>query len=293
MLSTLLQAGNKDWLIIGSNGAIGSELCFHLKSFYKKENSPKRIQERFHSREEYLEVALDFSSNNSFYRPLGIIYCGGRGGFGISSECAAQQAKDFKVFCERISLLPRVDKVINISSLGAYISSIASPYQTLCNSNECNLSYYLGNRSLNLRLPSMYGWNRNSSAYHGLIGTILKNLYLRRPTNIYSRMETRRNYISTDLLFAKILSNGLGSGSVLDRSGSLNIRATASLSVFDISSKIFRITRLRPLVKLLEPSSIHSEHHLFRRLESDTIYLNDALEGWIKKRWIRAAHQSL
>jgi len=113
-----------------------------------------------------------------------------------------------------------------------------------------------------------------------------KNLRERRSTDIYARMETRRNYLSMNQLATHLL-RPQAEGYCLDRSGIVNVQAAISLSVFELCRRFFKSVHLLPLVRLREPSPIDAEDHHPSRLPDAKLIINDQVEEWIKWQWMR------
>jgi hypothetical protein len=285
MLSSYLQTATHDWLIVGSNGSIGSELTHGLRCFGGPgQDGP--MDSHPHASEDYVSACLLLAHRHASDRPLRVVFSGGKGGFSLSEESCYQQERAFSEFCQRIEQVARLDKLILISSLGAHCSKLASAYLRLVLFKEkCQLQH-LGPKSLILRLPSMYGWNRHERRHHGLIGVLYRHLRLRRTTDIYARMETRRNYLCMNQLSPLLLRAGI-EGSVLERSGVINIQAAINLSIVDVCGSFLRATRQRPSLRLMTPSQVDAEHHYPTLLDGDKLIVNDHLDAWIKSQWLQ------
>lgn len=283
MLSSFLHSQNRDWLVVGSNGSIGSEILHSLELACAPE-AAKPTLSCHHSHNDYGQAADRLLQDHSRGQPLRIVFCGGRGGFSLSDVSADEQQKAFEDFCRGLRNQHSLEKVVLISSLGAHCSEISSAYRRLVFTKEENVMDHLPGRNLILRLPSMYGWNRGGRRHHGLIGVLLRHLRLRRSTDIYARMETRRNYLSMNQLGPLLLRAGMG-GICLDRLGIVNIQATLNLSIFDICTSFFRTTHLRPTVRLMEPSRVDAENHYPTLLNDANMMIHDRLDAWIKWQW--------
>lgn len=234
MQITLLSGIGRDWLVMGSNGAIGSELTKALQhSQLIDAGQPPIIQS--HPWDLYGSAAVDVLRTRSTDRQISLLFCCGKGGFSLPQSSADLQHRAFSEFCDQLRSWSRLDRFIFVSSLGAHCSRVASPYSQLIRANENCLQQAFDQRALILRLPSIYGYNYDAYRYHGLVGVMLMNLCLRRPTSIYARMETRRNYLSISRVARTLVADRPG-GAWLEVGGLLNIQASISLSIFDICS---------------------------------------------------------
>jgi hypothetical protein len=285
MLTTLVRHERHDWLIIGSNGAIGSEVTYVLANS-STDTTSACIQSKEYAHSSYTEASIDLVQRHNSRAPLRILYCGGKGGFSLNETSCAQQYQDFEYFCEAIKQTPRLEKVILISSLGVQCSSLESPYRSLMAKKENSIVRHLADKSLILRLPSIYGYNRHTRRHHGLIGVMHRNLRQRKSTDIYARMETRRNYLSISHLVPELLRSKPG-GRCIDGRGIVNVQAAISLSVFDLCKCYFHSIHLRPCVRLKTPSPIDAEDHHPSRLTDAKLIINDQLCAWIKWQWMR------
>jgi nucleoside-diphosphate-sugar epimerase len=164
---------------------------------------------------------------------------------------------------------------------------VGAPYSQLVRSNEETVLTNFGERSLILRLPSLYGYHERAQRFHGLIGVILHNLRIRCPTGIYARLETRRNYLSIRRVAALLVRNRPGAG-LLDENGYLNIQSSINLSVFDICTSFFRAVRQRPILKLMQHSLVDAEHHYPSAVYGARVIVNDPIGEWVRWQWNRS-----
>ena len=292
METTLLSSSWRDWLVVGSNGAIGSELtkALFLECSRKSDCSLHRIQ---HSHGAYASIARKLvHRRGKVRRPLRLLFCGGKGGFSLSRESGEEQREAFRSFCEGLDHLDDLDKFIYVSSLGAHCSRIQSTYSSLIWENEQVVRSAFGRQSLILRFPSMYGYNQRERRYHGLVGVIFRNLRIRCPTRVYARLETRRNYLSIHRL-APLLVRDKAGGGLLDERGEVNIQSTMSLSVFDVCTHFFRAIKQRPTLKLVQHSALDEEHHYPSALAGAKFCINDPIGEWVSLHWKRSAPSSL
>ncbi len=290
METTLLPGPRCDWLVVGSNGAVGSELTRALlRSSYIDDSRP--VDMRVHPRDSYAEASLDLVRSRSSCHPLRLVFCAGKGGFSLAQASAEQQYRAFDKFCRLLAPSVGIDKFVLVSSLGAHCSRLGVPYSQLVRSNEEAVLANFGERALILRFPSLYGYHDRAKRYHGLIGVILRNLKIRRSTGIYARLETRRNYLSIRRL-ATLLVRDRPGGALLEVNGYLNILSSINLSVFDVCSSFFRAVRQRPVLKLVEHSLVDAEHHYPDSVHGARIIVNDPIAEWVSWQWNRAVHLS-
>ena len=270
---------------------IGSE----LKALVLAVNSRKTLSALRtidHPIESYLDaVQVLIQAESSDARPLRIVFCAGKGGFSLDQSSAALQAKMFESLCNQLRYESSIEKLIFISSLGARCSKLPSPYQSLMRTNEKVALSVFPDRSLILRMPSLYGVNSHSNSLHGLIGLMLANLRRRVPTDIYSHLETRRNYLSICSI-SKYLRGNFAMDDLFRRKGVLNIQASSSKSVYEISSHFWRAVRLRPILRLRNPEPLSSEYHFPYKLDGARLIIRDDVESWIKAQWIRCSLRS-
>lgn len=290
METALLSGHGRDWLVVGSNGAVGSELTMALlRSSYI--DGSRALDVRVHPRESYAEASLDLVQSRSSCHPLRLVFCAGKGGFSLAQDCAEQQYQAFDKFCRLLAPSVDLDKFVLVSSLGIHSSGIGVPYSQLVHSNEEAVLANFGERALILRLPSLYGYNDRAQRYHGLIGVILRNLKNRCSTGIYSRLETRRNYLSIRRL-ATLLVRDRPGGALLEANGRLNIQSYINLSVFDVCSSFFRTVKQRPVLKLMEHLLVDAEHHFPSVLPAAKVIVNDPICEWVSWQWKRSVHLS-
>jgi nucleoside-diphosphate-sugar epimerase len=287
METTLLSGPEHDWLVVGSNGAIGSELTRALlRSQYTDSSRP--VDVTVHPHGSYAQASLDLLIRRAGSHPLRLLFCAGKGGFSLTEASAEQQYQAFDNFCQLLTRSVGLDKFVFVSSLGAQCSRVGAPYSQLVRSNEETVLTNFGERSLILRLPSLYGYHDRAQRFHGLIGVILRNLRIRCPTGIYARLETRRNYLSIRRLAALLVRDRPG-GALLEASGFLNIQSSVNLSVFDVCSSFFRTVRQRPILKLMKHSFVDAEHHYPAAIRGARVIINDPIGEWISRQWNRSA----
>lgn len=290
METTLLPGPGRDWLVVGSNGAVGSQLTKALlRSSYIDGSRP--VDVRVHSRDSYAEASLDLVRSRYSCHPLRLVFCAGKGGFSLAQASAEQQYQAFEKFCRLLAPSVGIDKFVLVSSLGAHCSRLGVPYAQLVRSNEEAVLANFGERALILRLPSLYGYHERAERYHGLIGLLLRNLKIRHSTEIYALLETRRNYLSIRRL-ATLLVRDRPGGTLLEGNGLLNIQSSINLSVFDVCSSFFRAVRQRPVLKLVEHSLVDAEHHYPDDVHGDRIIVNDPVIEWVSWQWNRSVHLS-
>jgi nucleoside-diphosphate-sugar epimerase len=290
METTLLSGPGRDWLVVGSNGAVGSELTQALlRSSYIDGSRP--VDVRVHPHHSYAEASLDLVLSRSSSHPLRFVFCAGKGGFSLAQASAEAQFQAFDKFCRLLAPSVDLDKFVFVSSLGAHCSLLGAPYSQLIRSNEETVLAYFGERSLILRLPSLYGYHDRAQRYHGLIGVILRNLKTRCPTGIYARLETRRNYLSVRRL-ATLLVRDRPDGALLEANGCLNVQSSVNLSVFDVCGSFFRAVKQRPILKLMDHSLVDAEHHCPGVVYGARVIVNDPIGEWVSWQWNRSVHLS-
>lgn len=290
METTLLPGPERDWLVLGSNGLVGSEVTRALvRSSYIDGSCP--VDVRIHPRDSYAEASFDLVRSRSNYHPLRLVFCAGKGGFSLAKDSAEQQYEAFDKFCRLLAPSVGIEKFVLVSSLGAHCSRLGVPYSKLVCSNEEAVLANFGERALILRFPSLYGYHDRAQRYHGLIGVILQNLKLRRPTGIYARLETRRNYLSIRRLATLLVSDRPG-GALLEANGCLNIESSINLSVFDVCNSFFRTVKQRPILKLIEHSLVDAEHHYPGAVHGARILINDPIGEWVSWQWYQSVQLS-
>jgi hypothetical protein len=288
METTLLSGPGHAWLVVGSNGAIGSELTRALlRSSYF--DSSRHLDVRLHPRVNYAQASIDMLLGLPCSNQLRLLFCAGKGGFSLAEASADQQYQAFEKFCQLLTRSVGLDKFVFVSSLGAHCSRLGAPYSQLIRSNEETVLTKFCDRSLILRMPSLYGYNDQANRYHGLIGVILQNLKICRPTGIYTRLETRRNYLSIRRLAAQLVRDQPG-GALLEANGILNIQSSINLTVFDVCASIFRTAKQRPILKMIQHSPVDAEHHCPSALYGAKVIINDPISEWVSWQWNRSVH---
>lgn len=284
MDSTLLRHDDHCWLVIGSNGLIGSEMASALSRCGRRASAMHQTTVTYRSGD-YVNENLNLLDRHGD-QPLHIIFCAGKGGFSLSEKIAQLQHHHLQAFLQSVDRhYPSLRTMAIISSLGCACSGIASPYADLMRRNEEMVIGMFQQRSSILRLPSIYGYNNIKKIYGGLIGVMMRNLFTRKTTKIFAKLETRRNYLSAECVAGALCSGRqpfLWSGQ-----GIINIQAPMSLSVFDVCSAIFRAIKRRPLVNLVTCSPVDSESHYPSAVAGASMIVNDELNLWIRKEWIR------
>ncbi len=287
METTLLSASGHDWLVVGSDGAIGSELTTAL--LLSSPTPGVSAVRKGHPHDSYRETVTDvLRARRDSGRPLRLLFCGGKGGFSLSKESAEKQHEAFDLFCRDIGSSFDLEKFVFISSLGARCSQLVSHYSSLIEDNEQTVQNVFHGRSLILRLPSMYGYSFRARRFHGLVGIMLRNLRIRRPTGIYARLETRRNYLSIHRL-APLLVRQSSRGGALDQTGILNVQSTVGLSILDVCTHFFRAIKQRPILKLVRHSQLDEEHHYPSKLTDAKLCVIDPIGEWVSLHWKRSA----
>lgn len=289
MRSAIVIGNTCDWIIVGSSGFIGSHFLHSLSGTDAGHDSCQpNVVSLTHHYSESADVLSSLVTRYSSGNQIRVIYCAGKGGFSLSAAHALEQAYDFQKFISNISVNVEISQFILISSLGAHCSNIESPYRTLVMQKEADTILYLPDRSLILRLPSMYGCSIASHSFHGLIGIMYRNILLRKPTTITSRLGTRRNYLSMNNLSAN-LRNHRTNSFILDRYGHLNIQASLELTIHEICSCFHSVLHYRPEVLLGGIRVIDAEDHYPSRLYDARITLNDNLPSWIQWQQTRCS----
>lgn len=285
MQSALFNSATSHWLVVGSNGLIGSDIATALHRSSLLTASPPLLLNDYDP-SQYVRANLEFL-NGIPLQGLRILFCAGRGGFSIGNEIAEHQIGQWQAFCQQLkdTRLP-VEKIIFISSLGCACSELTCPYTHLVQAQEAFLLDTWNEQALIIRLPSMYGYNRSKMKYGGLIGVMMQNLKLRRSTSIYARMETRRNYLSSQRMASTLFADA--NLHHLCRQGILNIQASLSMTIYDVCSMMFQATRKRPCITLQKQRVIDSESHFPSTLKDAKLVINDNLKSWIRQEWIKS-----
>lgn len=290
MQSTLYAGDRFDWLVVGSNGLIGNEISAALRRSKLTSGLAPLAVETYAS-PAYGKHNLDLLAKAQA-KPIRIFFCAGKGGFSIGQDIATKQIDDLKEFSR--ALIEQgflIDKFILISSLGCLCTRHQiNPYSRLNDAKESFVTSFWNDRSLIIRLPSMYGFNQCKKNYGGMIGVMINNLRQRRCTGVYGRLETRRNYLSSSQLSASLFSDLHQHH--LDQQGVLNVQAEFSVSIFDLCSLFFKLLKMRPAIKLMAAAAVDSESHYPFMVKGAKLILNDQLEHWIHQEWMRAGQQS-
>ena len=172
---TLFKSESLNFLVVGSNGNIGSEIVTRLRN--QPQNFPP-VRSWISAKCEpvnYPRIAKSLLLYQNISEiNVDIFFAAGRGGFGLIEQDALVQLTNFTNFCRSLQdSAVRLRKFYLISSLGAHRSKLSSIYSTLCNCIESEAISQFGSNVLILRLPSIYGFNQNTQKYHGLVGQLL------------------------------------------------------------------------------------------------------------------------
>ena len=280
-ISFVFSTNNDLFVIIGSNGLIGS-----------------KILENFERRKEYFdiinikEINYDFIFETIFsfldcekkkkYIRFYLIYCAGKGGFSLDSENADNQIIRFENFVRRIYQEDFENmKFFLISSLGCFLSKIDTPYKKLMQSNENFVLLF--KESYILRLPSIWGFNKNNNEPKGLIGNLIFSIKNLSESKIFGDLNTSRNYISADTIGIKLfqfLQNKKFSSRIYNFSNQNNY------SIKDIILLIKKITKKNVFFKTYPGKSEDKESYNLSTNSDVNIKVKESIHEEIYKLWM-------
>lgn len=142
METTLLSGPGHDWLVVGSNGAIGSKPVRALRrSSHIDRRRPWMCG--FTATASYVKASLDLLPSRSGCNPLRLLFCAGKGGFSLADASAEKQYQAFDTFCRLLTRSVDLGKFVFVSSLGAQCSRTGAPYsQLICRNEESVLTSF-------------------------------------------------------------------------------------------------------------------------------------------------------
>jgi len=282
---------NQVVFIAGSNGFIGSSI---IRGIFKNLWGLYSRKDFSIPNESYPNYCFEIIANyfNSD-KDLLVIYAAGSGGFNLSKENSLIQESNFTLFVEKLySILAHKEqvKLVYISSLGATCSRMDSNYSNLINANELRLKKTYGTQYpfLIVRLPSIYGKNYENCSYHGLIGKITESLLTQRPIEIYSRLDTKRNYIcASDITPPSIYHYCHVSKMIISASNIVNVQSPVSLSFNEISAIIYRKLRRKLAVRISRAQLLQAEDHMpyLESLDGANILIQNSPIQWIQREY--------
>ena len=269
------------YIVIGSNGLIGSSLVNSFKKRFSFNNNTffvkKNINHNFltHSLLNSLKVFdKDFLKNYSF------IYCAGKGGFSLDISSSTEQIEAFnylintllKNFSDRMSFYL-------ISSLGCHYSQIDTPYKKLVLANEKSL--FENENMFIFRLPSIWGFKKNPLRPQGLIGKLLVSTKNFEEATIYGELNTLRNYLSAnqiaESLFTVIFSKS--SEKIYNFYGEFNY------TINEIILLIKKLTKKRVFYKIVGENPVHKESFKSVPTNGKNIIVLECMNEQIVKEW--------
>ena len=267
------------YIVLGSNGLIGSKT---KESIRPELGSTIDFEKTFrHAREETPKVSRRLIEDHHYAR-ISIIICSGAKGFELTVAEKNEDLDLFQALCGELRISEAVRRVVLSSSLGCTLSAIDSNYKQLVLAKEECMRAMLGNRAIVGRISSVYG--STGEKFSGLAGVLLWNTVNSRVTNIYGCLSTRRNYLEAEGCGEALKE--LAGARMYDDSECLvrNICAQRSMSISEIVSCVYRVTKKKPMVQLQECNPLAREDHFADQYDSlNSILVNRPLEGWISR----------
>tara|TARA_Y100001968_G_C19420832_1_gene751666 strand:+ start:716 stop:1594 length:879 start_codon:yes stop_codon:yes gene_type:complete len=276
---------NNTFIVIGSNGLIGESL---VKSSINKSNINYKEEYKHKSTNDYDNIfytvkRLVESSNLSRKDKLSIIFCAGKGGFNLKLELANEQHLRLKILL--LNLYNNFSENLTfflISSLGAHLSKIDTPYKYLIESNEKLVLYYPSTHII--RVPSVWGFSHYGEKPVGLIANLLYSLKTHKESTIYGDMNTLRNYLSANTLgfnIYNLISDNKNLDTVYNLSGYFNY------SIKDLIYIINKITKRQVLYKLLPRNIAERESYNSLAINGSDIKVIESINTEISMLWKR------
>ena len=279
---TFLKTGsNQIYIVIGSNGLIGSSL---VNSFKKRFSFNKN---NFFVKKKLNHKNLSYFLSNSLTifdkdcsQKYSFIYCAGKGGFSLDISSCIEQQEAFNYLLN--TLVTNYSDRMNfylISSLGCHYSQIDTPYKKMVLANE---KLILENENMFIfRLPSIWGFKKNPLRPSGLIGKLLVSAKDFKEATIYGELNTLRNYLSAsqiaESIFKAIFSET--SGKIYNFYGEFNY------TINEIILLIKKLTKKRIYYKLVDENPVHKESFKSVPTSGKNIIVLECLSEKIIKEW--------
>ena len=277
MRTSSIETNRGRLFIVGSNGLIGSQLEKELLREFKGEGATQQWQ---YASRDYAEV--NASLIDKFKSSSEVIFCGGAGGFSITEESYKQQEEDFEAFSRDIGAIDKTEHFTCISSLGAIVSSHESPYRSLIQSRERILRDTAKSGYTLVRIPSLYGYNRVTGQARGLIAVLLADSLNNKSSSLYGRLDTSRNYLSSETACASIARVIIRRPKGLCKR-TIDLMASKNYTIRELCSEVTRAVQRVPMIRLLEGQSVDCESHYPRKADGTKVELCDDVHGWLCK----------
>ena len=276
MESIALKSQATNYLIIGSNGFIGSRLASTLQEQMRA--SGFKAKEYIYSSSNYANANLATLASDR--NASTVVFCGGIGGFRLSAESALSQEAQYEYFVRECSRFSSIKRFFLLSSLGAAASRMPSPYKDLCMCKEQATTSSMGAKGVSIRLPSIYGYDPFSGIHKGLPGVIAYGLMTNQVIKVYGELNTTRNYISiqsaSEALSSIITRDGKGSKA----SGLINLANSYNMTVHQILNIIGASLRGSPRLQLVQTRALDVESHDPSVVDGSIDYINSDLRHW-------------
>ena len=272
----------KTYIIIGSNGLIGSSIVnsFHLRYKFNYKNFLVKQINNYYNLSSLIINNIKYLNRDNENK-YSIIYCAGEGGFSLDIKSANRQIDYLKNFIS--SIYNSVNSEISfflLSSLGCHSSQIDTPYKKLTLANEEKV---LSNPNSHiLRLPSIWGIKKFPLQPKGLIATLLMSLKESKKTRIFGDMNTLRNYISAnqigDNIFLLLINN-----QTLENE--YNFFNNFNYTVFDLINIIKRLTKKKVFFEINRGNAAQTESFNLSPKNKNDIIVSEDINSAILKVW--------
>lgn len=276
MRSTVVSSQNSKFLIVGSNGFIGSQLTSALRM--KIRGTELRTAEYMYSSNDF--VRANMHSLESDGNISSIVFCGGVGGFRLSAKSASLQESQYKHFIQECSKVSSIRHFYMLSSLGAAASRMPSAYKDLCMCKEQATASLRGAKGISIRLPSIYGYDPISGVYKGLPGAIAYGLARNKTISIYGELNTTRNYISVQSASEALLSIITSSRKSAAARRLINVANRHNMSIHQILKTVSLSLRRTPQIQIVDTRVLDVESHDPSMVDGFIDYVYSDLNHW-------------
>lgn len=296
MLVSYLSDSERACVIIGANGFLGNSISIGLQR-YAHRNLKSSCTETF---DNYYDIHNIIPwSVNKITTEMEIIFilAFGKGGFKLSKETSTQLHKTFVSIVNDISqrLSPPKNVIIYyISSLGASLSNMTTPYKVLNRKNEEYLRLYTSVKSISIRIPSIWGFNicnnqTSDLVPMGILGNLLASAKNNNTITIFGDSYTTRLYLSLDTIskyIACYILNNSANNSLINEG--FEIISVASIRTYSIEELIFivrNVTKKKLIVKYTKGIDIHAESHYISNITGHKVTQLENIYVEVYRTW--------
>jgi hypothetical protein len=296
MLVTYFSDGKQSWIIVGSNGFVGSAITNCL---YKNISHELKISaaKNFCNYDEIDKIVLWIAEIVTTETVCQFVFAFGKGGFHLLERECLQLHQSFRQLIDDISAKlssGRLVYVYYLSSLGACLSRLDSPYKHLIAKNEEYLEFSKSINSVAFRLPSLWGFKQSDESCsqmkaYGILANLLLAAKNNTPATIFGGAYTTRLYMSIDTVAIEIVSYLIRDSTHLSLSNNsfehISIAPVRSYSIAELILLVRRVTRKKLMIKFAEGIDIHVESHYISSINGSTFTALENIQIEVQRIW--------